>query len=1277
MPPTKSLISIIRFAIGYAFLLPLIWLESTPVVAQKPELMLRTGHSARIKSACFSPDGQYLVSIDYNGTVKIWSVHLRKEIRTLQLEKIALTPAFSPDGKYLLFFGSRLAVYHFESMTRVKLRYDTITYRRAWYFRNEDEIHFAEKEPLLYNIQKPWFESPDVKRKSLKQVHVRALHYLTGDTLLNYKLTFADTTCIEVKVNTRFEEIYTLHLDSTIRIYDLKTGKQKRHFRLLDGLPDYLWIKKQSQTLVSYHINTGKMDLLNANNGKLQGSIPLPDTVEQALNQCTGDHGFRISEGNTDDDKYFYWHSTSELEQVFIWESGTNRYFSELCADYSFKKFAISGQGGLLAIPGTFEIQLFNLKEVNRETHTEAILGRHYDQVVNYSFSSDGRQIAFANDRNQVKVYALLDGSYHRKFSIPDRAISLCYSSDSRLLAVGSGNQILVFDIAKADTLFQIRAPIPSPYSYRLSFSPDDSFIVCTGNASRSWFAPKTSGYCLKFRVSDRRLLNALDSIHQVSALWAVNAGVFSRDGKHIALLRDSFVVLRNLRTGEDELSLPHDGNLYSLGYVSFSPDKRHIALSLRSEKHDGLQISVFDFQGNRVNTINHPGYLASICYSPDGKQLAVGGDDNNIHIYDPVSGKELAVLEGHNDRINTVWYSPDGRYLASGAQDITVKFWDPVSYKLLATIYALTGSDWACISPEGMFDGSEGALDLMHFAVNLESIALSQLKQRYYQPGLLGKVLGYDEEKIRLAPDFDHIALYPSKTLSIKNHTLKVRLENRGGGFGQTALFMDGMEIQENILNKQISPKKRFIDIAIDLNAYAAYLRPDAVNAIGIRTFNQEGYLSSSIDTIHYLQPSIGTRGGRTVSTVTKIPIAGNKPRLYAIVVGTSDYYGQALDLQYAAKDAEDFSKALRLGASRLFGDSSVSMHVISSQSNNPANRPGKSQIIAAFSQCTVSKPDDIVIVYLSGHGINLDGSDGDFYYLTEEARSSDPAAYSDPKVRNASTLSSQELTNLLNAIPARKKVLILDACASGRATETMLQNQRSVPASQTRALDRMKDRTGYYILAGSAADAVSYETSIYGQGLLTYALLKGMRGAALRKDEREEYIDVVKLLQYAVDEVPLLANGIGGIQQPLYRSPSAQQSYDIGQMTEREKGQVTIAEPKPIFTPAVFIDQDRKRDVHRIAEMVNAELMRSNSAGNRARFLYTEGMNYPGSYNISGLYRTIDNTIQLELVLYRNDKILGQEVKITGNPHDINNLARLIVEQAVNLIATSPTPD
>ena len=68
-------------------------------------------------------------------------------------------------------------------------------------------------------------------------------------------------------------------------------------------------------------------------------------------------------------------------------------------------------------------------------------------------------------------------------------------------------------------------------------------------------------------------------------------------------------------------------------------------------------------------------------------------------------------------------------------------------------------------------------------------------------------------------------------------------------------------------------------------------------------------------------------------------------------------------------------------------------------------------------------------------------------------------------------------------------------------------------------RAMELLKDGTGTFILMGSAADQVSYEASRYGEGLLTYALLEGMRGAALKDATR---LNVSEWFRQASERVP-----------------------------------------------------------------------------------------------------------------------------------------------------------
>jgi hypothetical protein len=172
--------------------------------------------------------------------------------------------------------------------------------------------------------------------------------------------------------------------------------------------------------------------------------------------------------------------------------------------------------------------------------------------------------------------------------------------------------------------------------------------------------------------------------------------------------------------------------------------------------------------------------------------------------------------------------------------------------------------------------------------------------------------------------------------------------------------------------------------------------------------------------------------------------------------------------------------------------------------------------------------------------------------------------------------TISSAELLEWLRrkGMPLRQ-VVILDTCAAGAATRELLKlaDRRELTADQRRALELLKDATGSHILMGAAADRVSYEASRYGQGLLTYSLLLGMRGEALDEGGR---LDVRRWFDAAQRKVPDLALGIGGIQQPVISSPTGQ-TFPVAMFTPEDRAQIVLAKLKPQLLRARVEDEDQ----------------------------------------------------------------------------------------------------
>ncbi|MGD9899497.1 MAG: caspase family protein [Calditrichaceae bacterium] len=400
-----------------------------------------------------------------------------------------------------------------------------------------------------------------------------------------------------------------------------------------------------------------------------------------------------------------------------------------------------------------------------------------------------------------------------------------------------------------------------------------------------------------------------------------------------------------------------------------------------------------------------------------------------------------------------------------------------------VARFYAFSDGEWIVITPEGYFNASPNGAKYINVRIGNQVYSIDNFYEKFYNPLYVAAVLQGTEARpvadiragVALPPQVRIISPETNAEFKSEQVAITITAKDMGGGIDEIRLYHNDKAIGEETRGVKLTSK-----IAESTKTYNVML------VDGINTFRAVGFSRDRTES----NPS---------EIVIKLLAPEKETSMYVLSVGINGYKNPALDLNYAEPDAKAVAEFFRTGGTGLF-----KKVVIKDVYNELATKEG---ILLKMQELRNTQPQDVVLIYLAGHGENVNEN---WYFIPHELvypeREDDVIA---------KAISSEELTSAIKNIAAQKILVLIDACKSG----AVLLAFRGF--EDRKALSQLSRATGVHVVAASAKDQFAAEVKDLGHGVFTYTLLEGLKGKAAGAGEN---VTVRKLMSYIEEQLPEL---------------------------------------------------------------------------------------------------------------------------------------------------------
>ena len=1093
------------------------------------------GHSDLINYATFSPDSKKIVTSANDSSVRIWEAYSGRILTVLKGNKAPiLVSKFNPDGKDIvaLLQDGLIKIWN---VSTGALKFTLVGNSKG---QNQPEV--GPGQEIRIDVE---YCSNGMKLLSISNDGiVKIWDIVTGKLVYDLKgilspIIFAKFSPDSKKIITTNSQVTAsttgdVSLNNSIKIWDSNSGNLITQFNEHSGSVVYAEFSPDSKKIVTASQDMTSM-IWDADSGKLLLELKgHTDYVNSAhfspdgrkLITSSGDHSSKLWDLSTGMLlSNLSGHTTWVNSELF---SPDGNYILTSNSDNVFRLWDTKTSSLRTVIKGNSNYLLSAVFNPNGLSLVTSSLNKSSKKILLNQFTDSAKIWCEEESDSISKIFEVPSGNLRAELRGHNSCITSAEfsSNGEKILTASADGTIRIWNANNGKQL-----SIVNDFGTSVSlarYSPDCNSIITITDLQNMEIYDNITFERIKW--GNTNIYNATNGeLEYTLKSFGENAydALFSPNGKIIVTAARDSILFWDAKTGNLLNSIKQRGN--DIHNLEFSNDSKKIIITNGQVIDPVTCRSLFSLIKDHTR-------IRSAHFSPKGNKIITGYDDGTAQIWNAINGKLILTLKGHNAPVWNALFSPDEQKVLTVSNDQTSKIWNAISGKLIYTFLSIDTSDFINLIPSGYYQSTTNASKLLHYVTkDLKVINFDQLDVKYNRPDKVLEAVGCTDTA--LIESYRRAYYKRIKKLGIDTSAFRE-------GYNVPELdFVNRDEIQNEQKMENLVLKIKGTDGSFALDRFNIWVNEVPIyglNGISIRNRN-----SNFIDTIISVKLSLGenrieastlningTESYRMPLNVTYKPEKQEEGLHYFIGIGIDKFSDSRYNLKYSSKDIRD----LCLKFKAKYGENII----IDTLFNENVTLQNVKSLKQKLQKTGVN---DQVIISYSGHG--LLSRDYDYYLSTYSINFEQPEEHGLPY---------DELEHLLDSIPARQKLLLIDACHSGEVdkdeimTLNKIANSNGLKGAQLieyphqeqmglkNSFELMQSlfanvgkNTGTIIISAAAGNQFALERDNLKNGVFTYTILETL--------DKYPTIKIHELKKIIGTRVEQLTNGL---QKPTFRN-------------------------------------------------------------------------------------------------------------------------------------------